>query len=77
MPTAVTTARASRRRPRLHPHLLPGSDGATLAERWTIHRGGHAWSGGVPHGSYTNPRGPDASAEFTRFFSRTPSLRSA
>ena len=48
--------------------LVMDGRGEPHAEYWAIDGLGHAWSGGGPEGSFTDPRGPNASREMLRFF---------
>ena len=49
-------------------HIYRDARHRATAELWIVHGAAHAWSGGRPAGSFTDPRGPDASAEMLRFF---------
>ncbi|MEF3088008.1 esterase, partial [Bacillus altitudinis] len=42
--------------------------GQVVLEDWRIRGVGHAWSGGRPEGTYTDPAGPDASRAMLDFF---------
>lgn len=53
-------------------HVHRESTGDVLAEQWTVHGAGHAWSGGDLRGSHTDTLGPNASEEMLRFFFGRP-----
>lgn len=69
--TGVARATTPGRVPHGHAYtrtVYKDSSDETLVEKWIVHGAGHAWSGGTAGRSYTDPRGPDASAELIRFF---------
>lgn len=47
------------------------ANGRLMHESIQVHGLGHAWSGGIPGGSYTDPRGPSASEAIWAFFSQS------
>jgi poly(hydroxyalkanoate) depolymerase family esterase len=48
--------------------IYHNANGQAIAEKWLVHQAGHVWSGGSSSGSFTDPKGPDASTELLRFF---------
>jgi poly(3-hydroxybutyrate) depolymerase len=58
-----------------HPYVMAAwhtDDGNEVQSYWKIGGMGHAWSGGDPAGSYTDPRGPNASVAMYNFFMAHP-----
>jgi poly(hydroxyalkanoate) depolymerase family esterase len=52
--------------------VYSNATGKPILEQWDVHGSGHAWSGGSAAGTFTDPRGPDASREMIRFFFEHP-----
>jgi poly(hydroxyalkanoate) depolymerase family esterase len=70
-PTATTTGKAPGGLT-YATYTWQDTSGNTIQEYWKVNALGHAWSGGNPAGTYTDPRGPDASQALYTFFMNHP-----
>ncbi|MEJ7758771.1 MAG: PHB depolymerase family esterase [Gemmatimonadaceae bacterium] len=66
--TAVTPVSHGETSTGYHYDRVVHGKGKSTVEHWTVDELAHAWSGGSPDGTYTDARGPDATAEMIRFF---------
>jgi poly(hydroxyalkanoate) depolymerase family esterase len=48
--------------------IYSAAEGTPYVEHWAVGSGPHAWSGGNPAGSFTDPHGPSASQAMLDFF---------
>lgn len=61
-------------------YVYTDAAGTPLLEKWIVQDMRHVWSGGSVAGSYTDPKGPNASEEIWRFFQQTthtPTVRNS
>jgi poly(3-hydroxybutyrate) depolymerase len=72
-PTSTTVGRIDGGHAYRRSRWLDGR-GALMHESLKVEGMGHAWSGGLPGGSYTDPRGPDASEAIWSFFAEAGSV---
>lgn len=66
-PTTTTTGRVSGGRSYVT-YGWTDANSNEIQQYWKVNGMGHAWSGGNPGGSYTDPQGPNASQAIYRFF---------
>ncbi len=48
--------------------IFSNGENADVLECWMIDGAEHAWSGGDPAGTFSDPQGPNATSEMLRFF---------
>lgn len=74
-PEEVIAGQVPNGRPFKHEIYRDADTGEAVIERYMVLGMGHAWSGGSPEGTFTDPAGPDASSLMWDFFAKHPRKR--